>query len=94
MPEQPSATALNPEFEAVLRNCLDGLIGPETPLQENSDLAAFVLDSLTIVRLLVTLEETFGVTIPEESISYETFSSPGVLWNLISGLMEEPAGER
>lgn len=90
MPEQPAATTLNPEFEAVLRECLAGLIGPDEPLQESTDLTAFGIDSLTVVRLLVTLEETFGVTIPDEVITFEIFSSPGVLWNVLSGLMEEP----
>ncbi|MFJ8752645.1 phosphopantetheine-binding protein [Streptomyces sp. NPDC102441] len=81
---------LNPEFEAVLRECLDGLIGPEEPLQEDSDLAVFGIDSLTVVRLLVTIEEAFGVTIPDEIITFEIFSSPGALWNVVSGLLEVP----
>ncbi|WLW54334.1 acyl carrier protein [Streptomyces sp. YU58] len=90
MPEHPTATTLNPEFEAVLRECLDGLIGPDAQLQESTDLTALGIDSLTVVRMLVTLEETFGVTIPDEIITFEIFSSPGVLWNVLSGLMEEP----
>jgi acyl carrier protein len=89
VPERPAAIALNREFEAVLRECLDGLVGPDAPLQEDSDLALLGIDSLTVVRLLVTLEEAFGVTIPDEVISFEIFSSPGALWNVISGLLEE-----
>ena len=88
-----AGAALDPDFEAVLRECLDGLIGPEVALHEGSDLAQFGMDSLTVVRLMVTLEDTYGVTIPDESISFEIFSAPGALWNLICGLREEP-GER
>uniref|UniRef100_A0AAU3GR29 Phosphopantetheine-binding protein n=1 Tax=Streptomyces sp. NBC_01401 TaxID=2903854 RepID=A0AAU3GR29_9ACTN len=92
MSEQPAATALDPAFETVLRECLDGLIGPEAPLQEDSDLAVLGIDSLTVVRLLVTIEDAFGVTIPDEVITFEIFSTPGTLWNVVAGLMEEPDG--
>lgn len=93
MSEHTAVTALNPEFEAMLRECLDGLIGPDTPLREDTDLAEAGIDSLTVVRLLVTLEDSFGVTIPDETVAFEIFSSPGALWNVVSGLMEAP-GER
>ncbi|HJP72776.1 MAG TPA: phosphopantetheine-binding protein [Pseudonocardiaceae bacterium] len=86
------AIALSPEFEAVLRSCLDGLISPDAPLLPDSDLTEVGIDSLTVVRLLVTIEETFGVVIPDESISFEIFSSPGVLWNVIAGLLEASDG--
>ncbi|AGL16377.1 pyridoxal-dependent decarboxylase [Actinoplanes sp. N902-109] len=62
-------------------------------LHENSDLTVFGIDSLTVVRLLVTIEDSFGVMIPDELIAFELFSSPGSLWRLISGLREDP-GER
>lgn len=87
--ERSAATALDPGFEAVLRQCLDGVISPETPLSEDSDLAVFGIDSLAVVRLLVTIEETYGVMIPDEVITFEIFSSPGALWNVISGLEKE-----
>jgi acyl carrier protein len=88
--EQSSATALNPDFEAMLRAGLDGLIGPETPLREDSDLTVYGIDSLAVVRLLVTIEDTFGVMIPDELISFEIFASPGALWHVISGFREVP----
>ena len=93
MPEQPASAALDPEFEAVLRKNLDGLTGSDVPLRADSDLAAYGLDSLTVVRLMVAVEETFGVLIPDEALTFEVFSSPAALWNLVSGLREE-AGER
>ncbi|MCP3012427.1 phosphopantetheine-binding protein [Nocardiopsis dassonvillei] len=89
MSEQPAATALNSEFETVLRRCLDDRIAPETPLREDSDLTAFGMDSLTVVRLLVTIEDVFGVTIPDEELAFEIFASPGALWTVVSGLLEE-----
>ena len=88
-----SPEPLDPRFEAVLRECLDGLIGSDAPLTGTTDLAAIGIDSLTVVRLLVALEDTFGANIPEELISFEIFSSPGVLWGIVSAPLED-SGER
>ncbi|MER5266918.1 phosphopantetheine-binding protein [Actinosynnema sp. NPDC002837] len=89
MSEGSEITALNPDFEAVLRECMAGQLPPGTTLHEDSDLTAFGMDSLTVVRLLVTIEDTFGVVIPDEMIAFEIFSSPGSLWNLISDSRED-----
>ena len=83
------AAVLNPEFEAVLRECLDGRIHPDTPLREDTDLMALGIDSLAVVRIMVTIEDVFGVMIPDEAISFEIFASPGVLWQVVSRLMED-----
>ena len=88
MSEQPVATALDPEFEALLRQCLDGLVSPSAPLREDTDLTEFGVDSLIVVRLLVAVEERFEVMIPDEVITFEIFSSPGSLWTVVSGLLE------
>ena len=84
-----SQEPLNPQFEAALRECVDGLVGSDVPLDETTDLTVFGIDSLTVVRLLVALEDAFEVRIPEEILSFEIFSSPGVLWDIISGLLED-----
>jgi acyl carrier protein len=83
------SSSLNREFEAVLRECLAGLIAPDAPLHEDTDLTVLGIDSLIVVRLLVMLEDSLGVTVPEEILTFEIFSSPGVLWNLISDIREE-----
>ncbi len=87
-----AASALNPEFEAVLRECLDGLLPPGTELRPDSDLAELGIDSLVIIRLLVAIEDVFLVRIPDEVIAFEIFTSPGALWTVIAGLREEPRG--
>lgn len=85
-------SALDPEFEAALRECLGGLAGSDVELRPDSDLTLYGLDSLSIVRLMVTIEETFGVPIPDDAITFEIFSSPGALWKVVSGLREESHG--
>lgn len=86
------ATALNPRFEEVLRECLDGLLPAGMDLHADSDLTELGIDSLTIVRLLVVIEDVFLVRVPDEAMAFEIFASPGALWKVISGLEEEPSG--
>lgn len=53
-------------------------------LTANSDLEAAGLDSLALVGLLVAVEDRYGVTIPDELLSRETFASPAALWSVLS----------
>ncbi|MCZ1018979.1 hypothetical protein [Streptomyces noursei] len=40
------------------------------------------------VGLLVELEETFAVTIPDEDLTAATFATPATLWTTLSGLVQ------
>ncbi|KJL23884.1 D-alanine--poly(phosphoribitol) ligase subunit 2 [Microbacterium azadirachtae] len=51
--------------------------------QIDSSLAQAGLDSLALVGLLVDVEDTYGVTIPDELLSQESFATPRVLWATI-----------
>ena len=89
MSERTAGTALDPAFEEVLRSCLDGQLPADVAIDETSDLTVLRLDSLSVVRLLVTIEDVFGVMIPDEMITFEIFSSPGALWDVVRGLKEQ-----
>jgi acyl carrier protein len=52
-------------------------------------LADLGLDSLGTVGLLVELEETFNVVIPDEFLSAEMFATPKSLWDVIDQLVKE-----
>ncbi len=51
------------------------------------DLAALGLDSMGVVQLLTDLEETYGLELPDELITEETFSTVGSLWDAVGGLV-------
>jgi acyl carrier protein len=53
----------------------------------SDDLAALGLDSMGVVRLLTDLEETFGLDLPDELITEETFETVGSLWDAVGGLL-------
>jgi len=51
------------------------------------DLAALGLDSMGVVQLLADLEETFGLELPDELITEETFATAGSLWDAVGDLI-------
>ncbi|RKN05077.1 phosphopantetheine-binding protein [Streptomyces radicis] len=51
------------------------------------DLAALGLDSMGVVQLLTDLEETYGVDLPDELITEETFETVGSLWAAVGALV-------
>ena len=60
---------------ALLRPFLRLLTAGE-PLTMSADLGKLGLDSLQSIELLMELEQAFGVTIPDEKITVESFATP------------------
>ncbi len=52
------------------------------------------LDSAVTIDLLLDLEDTYGITMPDEYLSEETFATLSSLWQAVSQLRQatEPAG--
>lgn len=48
-----------------------------------------ILDSLTILSLIASLEEEFDITIPTIEIIPDNFNSISKIWNLITKLQDE-----
>ncbi|KMS66247.1 hypothetical protein ACM01_46155 [Streptomyces viridochromogenes] len=72
-------------FETILRSLLRAL-PDDAPLRPDQDLAAAGLDSMASVELLLKLEETYAVEIPDELLQPTTFATAGALWEAVSGL--------
>ncbi|MGW1818787.1 acyl carrier protein [Streptomyces sp. NPDC002125] len=62
----------------------DREITPETELRQLG------LDSMQAIELMFALEDTFGVQLPDEALTEETFTTAGSLWNAAASAM--PAG--
>jgi acyl carrier protein len=73
-----------PEYESVLRQHLP-LAGAD-PIPPAAELRDLGLDSLELVSLLLDLEESFGVTVPDELLVGPTFATAGSLWTAMSSL--------
>ncbi|MFI2778355.1 phosphopantetheine-binding protein [Streptomyces sp. ALB3] len=79
-------------FEELLLRIVD--LRRDGGLRADDDLLRLGLDSIAIVELVVTLEETYDIEIPDEHLTQQSFATPGVLWSVVSGLLErEPSQE-
>lgn len=52
------------------------LLPAEAELAMDADLGRLGLDSLQSIDLLMALEQEFGVTIPDEKITVDSFATP------------------
>jgi acyl carrier protein len=74
------------EYEDVLRQHLP--LAGDGRLRPDAELVDLGLDSLGLVALLVDIEETFRVEIPDELLNGETFASVGALWTVLAEVVE------
>jgi acyl carrier protein len=70
-------------FETMMRESLR-FLGPDEDLQPELNAAAAGLDSLAAVELLIRIESTYDIEIPEDLLELDSFSTPGALWALVN----------
>lgn len=68
-------------FQEVLLPHLPYAEGDE--LTASDDLAALGLDSMGVLSLLSDLETKFGLELPDEHLTEETFATVGSLWESV-----------
>lgn len=56
-------------------------------LAATDELAALGLDSMGVVQLLTDLEDAYGLELPDEMITEETFQTVGSLWQAVGELI-------
>jgi acyl carrier protein len=56
------------------------------PIRPESSLHELGLDSMRAIELLFTIEDTYGVSLPDELLTDSTFATAGSLWNTIESL--------
>ncbi|KIZ18069.1 acyl carrier protein [Streptomyces natalensis] len=75
-------------FEALLRAALPYL-SPDEPLPPDAELVDLGIDSMAAVELLSTVEQTYDVRFPDDSLHRETFRTAGTLWAVLSRLFSQ-----
>jgi len=79
-----------PEIEAELLAFLRReVFAPQVALTSETDLIAAGFDSLSLVRMLVFVETTYGLWIPESEITGTTLRNVRSLAALVSRLLHE-----
>ncbi len=72
---------MDERFTALLRSALP-LCGDE-PLTEDTRLWDLGMDSIAAVMLSIDIGKVFGVTLTDDDLVEETFTTPGSLWKAI-----------
>ena len=69
--------------EALLRLVREKLFDGGAPMTVETDLFAAGLDSMGIMQLMISIDERFGVRVPEASVTRENFSTASSLAALV-----------
>ncbi|TFE31058.1 acyl carrier protein [Frankia sp. B2] len=78
-------------FDMLLRARLP-FLGPDEVLSPDADLVDLGLDSMAMVELLTALEETYDVTMPEETLNIATFRTPASVWSALCSALGVTGG--
>ncbi|WP_055526091.1 phosphopantetheine-binding protein [Streptomyces graminilatus] len=89
--ETAPAATWDPTYEALLLEALPRLAAKGELLPDTS-LKAAGLDSLAMVEVLVRVEETYGIAVPDSELMADTFATPASLWRVVSALREQSVG--
>jgi diaminopimelate decarboxylase len=69
-------------YETLLKEALPRLAGQDA-VDAGVSLKSVGLDSLTMVEVLVRVENEYGISIPDEDLVPGVFATPATLWELI-----------
>ncbi|MEV6927328.1 acyl carrier protein [Dactylosporangium sp. NPDC051485] len=90
---RPAAASWPAEFEEMIRRQCR-LLEPGEPIDPDTSLALLGIDSVQILMLIVEIEETFLVEIPETMLTGEYFATPRSIWSVLESLgVEAEDGE-
>jgi acyl carrier protein len=67
----------------LLKSVQDKLIETGVPLTAETDLFSVGLDSMGIMQLMISIEETLGVRVPESQVTRDNFTSANSLAALV-----------
>ncbi|MFK3732190.1 acyl carrier protein [Streptomyces sp. NPDC088090] len=79
----PGAPALRPQVAALVSRSTDGLIGARELLDSTEPLAALGVSSLSLLRLVDAVEETYGVLVDLGDRTLYTESLHGLTERLV-----------
>ncbi|MFQ3245522.1 MAG: acyl carrier protein [Arenicella sp.] len=60
-------------------------------IDDNAELTALGMDSMSATNLMIDIEDELDVVFPDELLTPETFFSPATLVNGVQGLLKESA---
>ncbi|MEO1367902.1 MAG: phosphopantetheine-binding protein [Acidobacteriota bacterium] len=80
-------TRVDEKYEAILRQHMK--VKSEFVFHDDTVLGDVGLDSLTAVDVMLSIEDTFGVTFPDSMLTYDVFRHYGTLRDGVQQLVDE-----
>ncbi|WP_329223593.1 phosphopantetheine-binding protein [Streptomyces sp. NBC_01485] len=85
---------MDPRFTELLRSSLKLADRDADAITPDTELRKIGLDSMQAIELLFSIEDTFGISLPDDELNDTTFATAGSLWRAIAAqLSDEPGGE-
>ncbi|MEU9504098.1 acyl carrier protein [Streptomyces sp. NPDC048196] len=84
---------MDARFTALLQPFLKSAGPGGTALTPDTDLRTLGVDSMQAIELLFAVEDTFGISLPDEELNDTTFATAGSLWNVIAAQLPEGTGD-
>ncbi|MFE0376907.1 acyl carrier protein [Streptomyces inhibens] len=84
---------MDSRFTALLRPFLKHSGPDEIALAPDTDLRKLGVDSMQAIELLFAIEDTFGISLPDDELNDATFATAGSLWRVISAQLPDEATE-
>jgi acyl carrier protein len=76
------------EFDQIIRqHCR--FVDPAEPIHPEVSLIALGLSSLGLLTLIIAIEDSFGIVIPDEILTSDTLKTPGSIWTEVRALMAD-----
>lgn len=83
---------MDARFTALLRPFLTHA-GDETVIAPDTDLRRLGVDSMQAIELLFAIEDTFGISLPDDELNDATFATAGSLWRAICAQLPDDSGD-
>ncbi|MGG2460874.1 acyl carrier protein [Streptomyces sp. RGM 3693] len=80
---------MDPRFTDLLRPFLKHAGTDPLTLTPDTDLRRLGVDSMQAIELLFTIEDTFGISLPDEELNDATFATAGSLWQAIAAQLPD-----
>ncbi|MGW1375998.1 phosphopantetheine-binding protein [Streptomyces sp. NPDC002446] len=84
---------MDARFTALLRPFLKHAGPGDTVLAPDADLRKLGVDSMQAIELLFAIEDTFGISLPDDELNDATFATAGSLWRVISAQLPDGSAD-
>lgn len=77
---------MSKSIESILRDEVFAELDIEYPEDPDTRLLDLGIDSAGFIKLIVSMESKFNISIPDEDLLFEKFSTTGLILNYLTGI--------